>query len=110
VLREGLRAEREEVTGDWRRLHNEELHDFNCSPNITRDITFSCMGCVGHVWGEVEMYTEFWWGKQKGRYQLINLGITGRIILKCTIKTWEGVDWINLAQNSRNGSLFVDDK
>jgi len=112
VLREGLGAEMEGVTGDWKRLHNEELHDCNCSPDITRTITFSCMRCVGHAacMGRREMYTEFWWGKLKGRYRLKNLGITGRIILKCTIKTWEGVDWINLAQNSRNGSLFVGDK
>ena len=56
------------------------------------------------------MYTEFWRGKLKGRYHLKNLGITRRIILKCTIKTWEDVDWINLAQNSGNGSLAIDDK
>jgi hypothetical protein len=36
VLRRILGTEREEVTGDWRRLHNEELHDFYCSPNIVR--------------------------------------------------------------------------
>jgi hypothetical protein len=71
------------------------------------------MRWVGHkaYMGRREMDTEFWWGKLKERYHLKNLGITGRIILKCTIKTWEGVDWINLAQNSGNGSLFfVGDK
>jgi hypothetical protein len=108
VLRDVFGAEREEVTGDWRRLHNEELHDFNWSPNITREITSSCVRWVGHVacMGRRKMYTEFWWGKLKERHYLKKQGITDRIILKCTIKSWEGVDWINLAQNSENGSLF----
>jgi hypothetical protein len=30
VLRIILGTEREEVTGDWRKLHNEELHDWKC--------------------------------------------------------------------------------
>jgi len=108
VLREVFGAEREEVAGDWRRLHNEELHDFNCLPDITRAITSSCVRSVGHVacMGKREVYTEFWWGKLKERCYLKNLGITGRIILKCTIKTWYVVDWINLAQNRENGPLF----
>jgi hypothetical protein len=60
-----------------------------------------------HAWGGREMYTEFWWGNLKEIYHLENLCITERIILKCTTKTWEGVDWINLAQTSGNGSLFL---
>jgi hypothetical protein len=31
-------AKRDEVTGVWRKLHNEELHDLNSSPNILRVI------------------------------------------------------------------------
>ena len=31
-------AKRDEVTGEWRKLHNEELNDLYCSPNIVRVI------------------------------------------------------------------------
>jgi hypothetical protein len=30
--------ERDEVTGSWRKLHNQELHNLYCSPNIIRTI------------------------------------------------------------------------
>ena len=43
----GLRWTRER--GDWRKLHNEELHDLHFSPNVTRVIKSSRMGWVGHV-------------------------------------------------------------
>jgi len=36
VLRKIFRPKREEGTGDWRRLHNEELHDLYCSADIIR--------------------------------------------------------------------------
>jgi hypothetical protein len=32
-------ARREELTRDWRKLHNKELYDLYCSPNIIRLIT-----------------------------------------------------------------------
>ena len=38
VLRGIFGPRRDEVTGDWRRLHNEELNDLYCSPNIVRVI------------------------------------------------------------------------
>jgi hypothetical protein len=36
ALRRIFGSKREEVAGGWRRLHNEELHNFHASPNIIR--------------------------------------------------------------------------
>jgi hypothetical protein len=38
VLRRIFGPKRDVVTGEWRKLHNEELHDLYCSPNIVRAI------------------------------------------------------------------------
>jgi hypothetical protein len=38
VLRRIFGSKRDEVTGDWRKLHNEELHNLYSSPNIIRMI------------------------------------------------------------------------
>jgi len=38
VLRRIYGPKRDEVTGEWRKLHNEELNDLYCSPNIVRVI------------------------------------------------------------------------
>jgi hypothetical protein len=38
VLRGTFGPKRDEVTGDWRKLHNEELSNLYCSPNIVRVI------------------------------------------------------------------------
>jgi hypothetical protein len=40
---------RDEVTGGWRKLHNEELHDFYSSPSIIRIIMSRRMRWAGHV-------------------------------------------------------------
>jgi len=39
VLRGIFGPKRDEVTGEWRKLHNEELNDLYCSPNIVRVMT-----------------------------------------------------------------------
>jgi hypothetical protein len=36
VLRRIFGPKRDEVTGSWRKLHNEELHNFNFSPSIIK--------------------------------------------------------------------------
>jgi hypothetical protein len=40
---------RDEVTGDWRKLHNEELHNLYFSPSVIRMIKSSRMKWAGHV-------------------------------------------------------------
>ena len=49
VLRRILWPKRDEVTGEWRKLHNEELNDLYSSPNIVRVIKSRRMRWAGHV-------------------------------------------------------------
>jgi len=49
VLRRIFVPKRDEVTGEWRKLHNEELNDLYCSPNIVRVIKSRSIRLVGNV-------------------------------------------------------------
>jgi hypothetical protein len=49
VLRRIIGPKRNEVTGEWRKLHNEELHILYSSPNIIRQIKSRRMRWAGHV-------------------------------------------------------------
>jgi len=49
VLRRIFGPRRDEVTGEWRKLHNEELNDLYCSPNIVRVIKSRRMRWAVHV-------------------------------------------------------------
>jgi hypothetical protein len=49
VLRRIFGPRRDEVTGDWRKLHNEEINVLYCSPNIVRVIKSRRMRWAGHV-------------------------------------------------------------
>ena len=69
VLRKIFGAKRDEVTGEWRKLHKEELNDLYSSPNIIRVIKSRRMRWAGHVavWSRGEVYTGFWWGNLRER-------------------------------------------
>jgi hypothetical protein len=49
VLRRIFGPKRDEVTGEWRKLHNEELHNLYSSPNIIRQMRSRRMRWAGHV-------------------------------------------------------------
>jgi hypothetical protein len=57
------------VTGDRRKLHNEELHNLYSSPNIIRMIRSRRIRWAGHVsrMGRIGMHIEYWWESQKER-------------------------------------------
>jgi hypothetical protein len=60
------------VTGGWRRLHNEELHDVYSSPSIIRIIKSRRMRWAGHVarMERIGMRIGYWWGKPKEKRPL----------------------------------------
>jgi len=72
VLRRIFGPRRDEVTEEWRGLHNEELNDLYSSPNIMRVIKWRRMRWAGHVarmWEERGVYRVLM-GKPEGRRPL----------------------------------------
>jgi hypothetical protein len=49
VLRRIFGLKKDEVTGEWRKLHNEELHELYCLPTTVRVIKSRRMRWTGHV-------------------------------------------------------------
>jgi hypothetical protein len=57
------------VTGSWRGLHNEELHNFYSLPSLFRMVKSRRMKWAGHVaqTGSKGMQIGFWWELEKDR-------------------------------------------
>jgi hypothetical protein len=103
VLRRMFGPKRDEVTGEWRKLHNEELRDLYSSPSIIRIIKSRMMRWAGHVarMGAKRNAYRLLVGKPEGKrplgrprrrwldYIRMDLGEVG----------WSDVDWIGLAQD-----------
>ena len=93
---------RDEVTGEWRKLHNAELNDLYCSPILFGVIKSRLMRRAGHV---MRM------GERRGVYRVLVGKPEGKKLLGRPRRRWEdnikmdlqevgcrGMDWIELAQ------------
>ena len=91
VLRRKIGPKRDEVTGEWRKLHNEELKGLYSSPNVVRVIKSRRMRWAGHVarMGEGRGVYRVLVGKPEGRDRWGDPGVDGRIILEWTFRRWD---------------------
>ena len=103
LLRRIFVPKRDEVTGEWRELHNEELNDLYCLPSIVRVIKSRSMRWVGHVARMVE---------RRGVYRVLVGNPEGKRPLGRPRRRWEDNikmdlqdvgggrgDWTELAQD-----------
>jgi hypothetical protein len=67
VLRRLFGTKRDKVTGEWRKLHNEELRDLYSSPTIIRRIKSRRIRWVGHIarMGRRGTRIGYWWEKRE---------------------------------------------
>ena len=111
VLRRIFGPSRDEVTGEWRRLHNEELNDLYSSPNIVQVIKSRRMRWAGHV---ARM------GEDRGVYRILVGKPEGRRPLGRPRRRWVCnirmdlqevgcgyLDWIGLAQDRDSWRALV---
>ena len=99
VLRRIFGPRRGEVTGEWRKLHNEELNDLYSSPNIVRVIKSRRMRWDGHVarMGEDMGCIRSLWGNRRERDHWGDLGVDRWIILGWISRRWDVGIWTGLA-------------
>jgi hypothetical protein len=112
VLRRIFGPKRDEVTGEWRKLHNEELRDLYSSPSIIRIIKSRGMRWAGHV---ARM------GKKRNAYRLLVGNPEGKrplgrprrrwvdnIRMDLGEVGWSDVDCIGLAQDRNRWRALVN--
>jgi hypothetical protein len=112
VLRRIFGPKRDDVTGDWRKQHNDELHNLYSSPNIIRMIKSRTMRWAGHVgrMGETRNAYRILVGKPEGkrppgrprRRWVDNIKMDLREI------GWAGVDWIELVHDRGQWRALVN--
>jgi hypothetical protein len=103
VLRRIFGPKTEEVTGDWRKLHNEELHYLYSCPDIVRQVKSKRMRWAGHVarMGEERNVYRVFVGKPEGKRRPL---LRPRHRWECGIRMdvreigW-GVYWIRLPED-----------
>jgi hypothetical protein len=102
VLRRTFGPKTDEVTGGWRKLHNEELHNLHCSPSIIRMNKSRRMRWAGHV-ASMEAKRNAYMilmrkpegnrplGRPRRRWE-------GNIKRYLRERVWGGMDWDNLSK------------
>jgi len=112
VLRKIFGPKRDKVTGEWRKLHNEQLNDLYSSPNIFQLIKPRRMRWAGHVarMGERRGVYRVLVGKHEGKRPLgrprRRWGDNIRIDLQ-EVGCW-GMDWIELAEDRDRWRALVN--
>jgi hypothetical protein len=112
VLRRIFGPKRDGVTGGWRKLHNEELHNLYSSPSIIRIIKSRRMRWAGHVARMVE---------KRNVYRLLVRKLEGKrplgrprrkwmdnIKMDLLVIGWGAADWIGLAQDRYRWRALVN--
>jgi transcription termination factor 2 len=101
VLRSIFGPKRDEVTGEWRRLHNKELYALYSSANIILVIKSRRLRWAGHVARMEERRGAYraLVGKPEGRRPLERPRRRWEDNMDFREVGWEGADWIDLAQD-----------
>ncbi|KAJ4448478.1 hypothetical protein ANN_10494 [Periplaneta americana] len=111
VLRKIFGAKRDEVTGEWRKLHNAELHAFYSSPDIIRNIKSRRLRWAGHVarmGGSRNAYRVLV-GRAEGKGPLGRPRCRLEDNIKMDLREvgYDDRDWINLAQDKDRWRAYV---
>jgi hypothetical protein len=103
---------RDEVTGEWRKLHSEELHNLYSSPNIIRLLKSKRMRWTGHVarMGEERKVYKVLVGKPEGKRPLGRPRRRWENGIRMDLREigWGSVEWIQLAQGSDRWRAVVN--
>jgi hypothetical protein len=103
VLRRISGPKKGEVTGEWRELHNEELHNLYSSPDIIRQVKSRRMRWAGHVacMGEERNVYKVFVGKPEGKRPLGRPRHRWEDGTRMDLREigFGGVDWIRLSQD-----------
>jgi hypothetical protein len=103
VLRRIFGPRRDEVTGEWRKLHSEELHNLYSSPDTVRQVKSRRMRWAGHVacMGEERKVYKVLVGKPEGKRPLGRPRRRWEDVVRMDLRETGlgGLDWIRLAQD-----------